>query len=101
MKQINELWYVNSKWYDYPVEGGKHRKYRISSTKPFKVYHNDNTLSLAYSYGDYHFTYSIAELNEKRAMNKTKIEYNKKHAELMKYFEALSNEELEQIINNR
>lgn len=101
MKNINELWYANLKWYDYPVVDGQHRAYRINSPKPFKVRHEDGTFTLAYSYGDYHFTYSKDELMNKRAENAQKAAKNKERAELLKYFEALSNEELKQIINNR
>lgn len=101
MKKINELWHANFKWYDYPVINGEHHSYRVGSAKPFKVYHSDGTFTLAYSYGDYHFTYSKAELDEKRAENKAKAEYNKERANLLKYFESLTNEELKQIINKR
>ena len=101
MEKIQNLWHLTNKWYDYPVNGGERRSYRIHTPKPFRVYHIDGTFSLAYSYGEYHFTYDLDELAQKRAENAQKTAHNKERAELMKYFEGLTNDELRRIINER
>lgn len=67
MKNINELYHYNNKQYDFPIaREAEHRSYKINSPKPFKVYHIGGSCDLAYSYGEYKYTFSIEERNAAR-----------------------------------
>jgi hypothetical protein len=78
MKNINELYHdlAEHRYYDYPVAGARHLMYRVNNGKPFAVYHKDGTSSLAYGFGEKHFTYSWTELQD------AKTEYQNKRAQL-------------------
>lgn len=52
------------KYYDYPRENATKLTYRVNSGKPFPVHHKDGTYSIAYGFGEKHFTYSYTELVE-------------------------------------
>lgn len=76
MKNIKELFHANNKWFDYPVANAEHRQYKVNSPKPFKVYHEDGSFSYAYSYGEYHYTFSLEERDAARK------EYEEKRAKI-------------------
>ena len=98
MKKINELFHTNKGWFDYPVANAEHRSYKVNGPKPFKVYHEDGSFSYAYSYGEYHYTFSIEERDAARKEyleNQTKI---KKRNALIKKFSELDTETMEQLL---
>ncbi len=97
MKNINELFHLNNKWYDYPVNGGTHRKYKINNPKPFRVYHENGEYSLAYSYGEYKYTFSLEELNSIREQNKKERQNASERAKLIKQIQTLDTNVLREI----
>lgn len=98
MKKISELFHTNKGWFDYPVENGEHRSYRVNGPKPFKVYHKDGSFSYAYSYGEYHYTFSIEERDAARKEyfeNRAKI--GERNA-LIKKFGELDTETMKRLL---
>lgn len=97
MERIQDLYYKDNKYYDYPVEGAKHRSYRTNTT--IKIWHEDGTCSVAAMYGEKHYTFDSVELANVRAQDKVRKEYNKERAELMKRIEMLSNSALREMLD--
>lgn len=94
MKNINELYHNISerRYYDYPACGTRQLSYRVNNGKPFEVFHKEGGSSLAYGFGEKHFTYSWVELQEAKAA------YQNKRAELNernKLLEQLKDVDLE------
>ena len=99
MMKINELYYDKKtyKYYDYPHEDTEIRDYKVGRPK-FKVYHQDNTFTIAYLYGEQHFTYDIEELYKVRIRAANKHAYNKERNTLMEQIKTLDNETLKEIV---
>lgn len=100
MKKINELYNFENKWYDYPVSvEAKHRSYKVNGPKPFRVYHVDGSYSLAYSYGEYQYTFSIEERDiARKAYTEQRVEASKRRA-LLNKIEKLDTETLQKIVD--
>ena len=94
MLNIKDLYHSreNHKWYDYPVANAKHEIYKINSPKPFRVYHRDGSFSLAYSFGEYQYTFSI---NEREEVRKAFYAETKEKHERMEMLKQLANLDLE------
>lgn len=98
MKKISELFHTDKGWFDYPVANGRHRDYKVNSSKPFRVYHEDGSFSYAYSYGEYQYTFSI---EERDAARKTYAEERAKIGErnaLIKKFGELDTETMKKLL---
>lgn len=98
MKNIKDLFNADNKWFDYPVANAKHRQYKVNSPKPFRVYHEDGSFSYAYSYGEYHYTFS---LEERDAARKEYAEQRAKISErnaLIKKFSELDTETMKKLL---
>lgn len=101
MKRINELYHFNNKWYDYPVaQDAKHEIYKINSPKPFRVYHSNGTFDLAYSYGEYQFTFDIIELKSKRAQYQYERHLISERNTLIKKLQQLDTNTLRELVNS-
>ena len=97
MERIENLWYKDHKYFDYQVEGGKHQDYRVGTH--LKIYHQDGSVTTAYQYGDYHYTYSQAELALQRQLDQHLKEYNKERKALLAVFQNMDNDQLKQVIS--
>ena len=101
MKNLSELYHSNKnhKWYDYPVEGAVHERYRVNGPKPFKVFHADGTFSYAYGFGSYQFTFSLDELKAVRARYTAEQAQISEHKALVRMLDALDTETLRKIVD--
>ena len=100
MLNIKDLYHdrANRRWCDYPIANGKHELYKINSPKPFKVYHEDGSFSMAYSFGEYQYTFSLQERDEARAKyNQTRKEAGERRA-LLAQLENLDTETLKNFL---
>ena len=98
MKKIADLWHIGIRWYDYPVVGAKHERSRVGNPKPFKVFHEDGTFDLAYSFGDYQYTFSLEELAEKKAEYQKERAAICEHKALLRELDKLDTETLRKIV---
>lgn len=100
MLNIKDLYHADCKWYDYPAANGKHKNYKINSPKPFRVYHKDGTFSLAYTFGEYKYTFSIKERDEARAKYYEERKAISEKKALLAQFEKMDTEELKKLLKN-
>ena len=96
MIHINTLYNANNKLYDYPVPNGKHPAWRTADH--IRVYHEDGTYTVAFMYGDKHFTYDEAERAAKRKEDKARIADNKRRKPLLEKLNTLSTDDLEALV---
>ena len=66
MQSIHNLYHTKDGWFDYPVDGAKRHYQIVRNNQPLKVHHADGTISLAYMFGESHFSYSIEERDATR-----------------------------------
>ena len=98
MKKISDLRNLNNRWYDYPIKDGVKHTYKVGGPKPFKVYHEDGTFDLAYSFGDYQYTFSTEELAEKKAEYQKERAAICEHKALLRELDKLDTETLRKIV---
>ena len=98
MLNINTLWSDGKRNYDYEVEGASRRGWRVNQGKPFRVYHRDGSSSLAYQFGEKHFTYSQEELVEVKAAYQAERAAIHEHNELVKRLAAMDTETLRRLV---
>lgn len=98
MKKISDLRNLNGRWYDYPIKDGVQRTYKVGNPKPFKVFHENGTFDLAYSFGDYQYTFSIEELIEKKAEYQKERAAICEHKALLRELDKLDTETLRKIV---
>lgn len=96
MTRIDTLYFKNNKYYDYPVEGGKHRHSRVNTT--IKVWHEDGTFTIGYQYGEQQFTYDQQELSNRRLADACHKLESKRRKELLDKLNTLSTQELTQLV---
>lgn len=98
---MTTLYNRKNKLYDFKEsENERSVMSRVNNGKPFKVYHIDGTVSIAYGFGEKQFTYDYVELLEKKAEFQATMEYNKERKKLMEKIKNLSNEELKKMLDN-
>ena len=96
MMHIDTLYNANNKLYDYPVPNAKRPMWRVADQ--IRVYHEDGTYTVAFMYGEKHFTYDEAERAAKRAEDKARIADNKRRKLLLEKLNALSTDDLQVLV---
>jgi hypothetical protein len=107
MRAITDLYYTinDNGTYNYYEKANAPKGARMTSyrtAKTVKVIQADGSIKVGYMYGEKQWSYDAVEVEQYRAEQKKareqKAKRNKMLAEIMKHFDAMSDEELKKVL---